>query len=476
MTLRAQLTLLSALSVAAAVIVVSLVAYFATRDRLLSAVDDTLHTRAQAAADAPGLPRRGPGDNGAGGPPARDPFTENDTLFQVIDRTGAIVAAPDTQDARIPVTSADIAIANSGHGSTTHDATAQGGLRLRVLTTAGSSGEAVQVARPLSEVDSSLSGLRNILFVVSGAGVAVSAVLGLLVARRALRPVAELTDAAEHVAATQELDASIEVRGRDEIARLARSFNQMLEALLESKRQQHQLVSDASHELRTPLTSLRTNVEVLAGGGALPEHERRELLRDVTFELEELTKLVGELVELASEKRPDAQAFEDIRLDELAAGVVDRAARRSGMRINLTAQPTLVAGDAGLLERSASNLIDNARKWSPPGARIEVSVAAGVFSVRDSGPGIDERDREHVFDRFYRADAARSKPGSGLGLAIVKQIVEAHGGTAWVQAAPSGGTIASFHLPEIAMETEPASPPATVSKKAAPEIERQQPA
>jgi len=273
------------------------------------------------------------------------------------------------------------------------------------------------------------------------------------VAQRSLRPVAKLTAAAEHVAKTQELDARIDVRRTDEIGRLARSFNEMLDALQESRRQQHQLVTDASHELRTPLTSLRTNIEVLQRSDGMPEDERRALLRDVTFELEELTKVVAELVELASDKRTDSREFEDVRLDRLAAAVVERAARRSGLSITLDAQPTLVVGSYGLLERAAGNLVDNACKWSPAGGSIEVSVADGAFRVCDHGPGIAAEDAPHVFDRFYRADAARSKPGSGLGLAIVKQIIEAHGGTAWVEAAAGGGTVAAFRLAPVVMET-----------------------
>jgi two-component system sensor histidine kinase MprB len=460
MSLRAQLTLLSALSVAAAVVVVSLVAYLAAQDRLRGQIDDALYARARIVEDARGLPRRNAGEPNGGFAP-RDPFGQNDTFFQVIDKSGAVVAEPASQQLHIPVGNDDIAVANRTRDTLLHDITVDG-VHLRVITSPGTADEAVQIARSLEEVDASLAGLRDILLIVSGAGIAIAALLGLFVAQRSLRPVARLTAAAEHVAATQDFEASIEVRRNDEIGRLARAFNEMLQALHESRQQQQQLVTDASHELRTPLTSLRTNIEVLARADDLPERERRELLRDVTFELEELTKLLGELVELASDRRTEAQAFEDVRLDELAAAVVERAARRSGLRIELSARPTLVVGNYNLLERAAGNLLDNACKWSPPEVPIEVSVADGRFQVRDHGPGIEQSDRTHVFDRFYRADAARSKPGSGLGLAIVKQIVEAHGGTAWVDAAPGGGTIAGFELTHIPVEIDSASGPLTI--------------
>ncbi len=451
MSLRTQLTLLTALSVAIAVVAVSLAAYFAARDRLRGQIDQALQSRVFVVRDASGLPRRQDGEPQGRELRARDPFGQTDTFFQVINTGGAVVAAPLNQQGTIPVNDTDIAVANGTHPAYIRDVTS-GGLHLRVITSPGRQGEAVQIARSLNEVDASLAGLRNILFAVSGSGVLLATIVGLLVAQRSLRPVAKLTAAAEHVAETQNLEARIEVRRNDEIGRLAASFNEMLQALHESRLQQRQLVTDASHELRTPLTSLRTNIEVLARGDDMGETERRQLLRDVTIELEELTKVVTELVELASDARTEAQAHEDVRLDQLAASIVERFSRRSGLRIELEARPTLVVGNYGLLERAAGNLLDNACKWNPPDGTVEVKVADGVLSVRDHGPGIEDVDRPHVFDRFYRSDAARAKPGSGLGLAIVKQIVEAHDGSVMIEPAPGGGTIASIALPAVPMD------------------------
>ena len=252
------------------------------------------------------------------------------------------------------------------------------------------------------------------------------------------------------------LGAAIHVHGSDEVARLGRSFNAMLAALSASREQQQQLARDASHELRTPLTSLRTNIELLARGEDMPAAERRDLLTHATLELEELTKLVSELVELAADQRVAAHEFIDIRLDELARSVVERATRRTGVHFDLDTPPTLVVGNPTLIERAAGNLLDNAAKWNPPGSSIDVTVENGTFSVRDHGPGISKADASHLFDRFFRAESARSKPGSGLGLSIVKQIVEAHGGRAWVEPAPGGGTVAAFALPPVELgSTEP---------------------
>jgi two-component system sensor histidine kinase MprB len=458
MSLRAQLALLTAVAVALAVIAISLTAYFATRQRLRSQVDASLRERAAAIAGASGLPRRGPGEGRR--PPANDPFASRDEFVQVIDASGNIVARPDNQDEVIPVTDADRTVAAGARTSALHDARGEDDVHLRVLTTRGGNGEAVQVARSLADVDASLASLRNALLALGGGGIVLAGVLGMLVAQRALRPVSRLTAAAEHVAETQELGASIEVRRRDEIGRLADSFNAMLRALDESRRQQQQLVMDASHELRTPLTSLRTNIEVLArSGDDMPDDERRALLRDATAEMEELTTLIGELVDLAAEPRRYAQSYEDVRLDEVARAVAERASRRTGIDVRVDAEPTLVSGNPALLERAVGNYVDNACKWSPPGGTVEVSVRGGVVRVRDHGPGIDERDLPHVFDRFYRSEAARAKPGSGLGLSIVKKVVEEHGGRAWVERAPGGGTVAAFTLPAVPFGLTPGAAP-----------------
>jgi two-component system sensor histidine kinase MprB len=235
--------------------------------------------------------------------------------------------------------------------------------------------------------------------------------------------------------------------GTDELSRLGRSFNTMLEALDASQRSQRQLVEDASHELRTPLTSLRTNIEVLAGSDSLPPEDRRRLLRDVVRQLEELTALVADLVDLTRGDEPDS-AVEDVRLDMVVAEAVERARMHSpDKRFALELEPCLVAGVPARLDRAVSNLLDNAAKWSPPGGTIEVDVRDGELSVRDYGPGIDPADLPHVFERFYRARSARGLPGSGLGLAIVRQVAESHGGDVSAETAPGGGAWLRLRIP-----------------------------
>jgi two-component system sensor histidine kinase MprB len=300
--------------------------------------------------------------------------------------------------------------------------------------------------RPLEEVDSTLRDLGFALALISLGGIALAAGLGRIVARAALTPVTQLTEAAEHVARTRDLSRRIRADGTDELSRLGASFNTMLEALADAERSQRQLVADASHELRTPLTSLRTNIEVLSSA-LLPPQDHDRLLRDLVAQLDELTVLVADLVDLARGDEPEADV-EDVRLDTLVADAVERARRHAADRVFFTElEPCLVEGVPGRLDRAVSNLLDNAAKWSPAGGQIEVRVRDGEVSVRDHGPGIAESDLPYVFDRFYRAPAARGLPGSGLGLAIVRQVAESHGGTVVAQRANGGGARMSLKLP-----------------------------
>lgn len=284
-----------------------------------------------------------------------------------------------------------------------------------------------------------------------------------------MTPVRRLTEATEHVTTTSDLSTRIEVEGNDEISRLAVSFNAMLDALDASLTSQRQLVADASHELRTPITSMRTNIEVLARSDSLPEAERERLKSDVIDQLDELTLLIGDIVELARGVEPDLMT-EEVRLDEVVEQAVERARKRgTGHRLEFSTQPALVQGVPGRLHRALNNLIDNAMKWSPADTVVEVTQSGGEIVVRDHGPGIDATDLPYVFDRFYRAKDSRGTAGSGLGLAIVRQVAASHGGSAAVVNAPDGGAVFTLTLPAEILEPEPLEggterPPAGVGK------------
>ncbi|HEY9524522.1 MAG TPA: HAMP domain-containing sensor histidine kinase, partial [Thermopolyspora sp.] len=292
---------------------------------------------------------------------------------------------------------------------------------------------------------------------VAVGGLVLAAILGWIVGRTALRPVAVLTGAAERVAVTRDLALRIDIDRDDELGSLARSFNTMLDALERSAKAQRRLVADASHELRTPLTALRTNVEMLARADALTCQDRAELTRAAVAGLEELTALVADVVELARDEEP-AALLEDVRLDRVAERAVSRAAAYWPMiGFDVELDPVVVRGVHDRLFRAVANLLDNAGKYSRPGTTVEVRLRADhagrevVLTVRDHGPGIAAEDLPYVFDRFYRAPDARAMPGSGLGLAIVRQVVDSHGGIVTAGAAPGDGTLVRVALPSAGL-------------------------
>ena len=364
---------------------------------------------------------------------------------QLVNAKGDVVTQPGG-GTRLPVTSEARKVAARGTGSFFADQTVDG-VHVRVYTRALGNRQALQIARPVDEVDAAISRLAWILGGVGLGGVGLAAGLGLVVTRTATRPLRELSDAADHVARTRDLSRRIDAEGDDDLSRLANSFNTMLGALERSMAAQRQLVADASHELRTPLTSVRTNIEVLARDG-MPEDERERLLASTTQQLEELTHLVGDLVDLARDRDAAEEPSEPIQLEMLVSAAVERARRLNPDRTFETAlEPSVVTAAPGRLHRALGNLLDNATKWSPPGAPIEVSSRDGTVTVRDHGPGIDSADLPHVFDRFYRSPSARGTAGSGLGLAIVKQVADAYGGEVSVESEPGAGTTARLRLP-----------------------------
>jgi two-component system, OmpR family, sensor histidine kinase MprB len=319
---------------------------------------------------------------------------------------------------------------------------------LRELVAPRQGGGAVLSIQPLQPTQHALSRIRFWILLVGGIGIAAAAALAALVGTAALRPVRRLTAAAERVAATGNLSERVEGEGSDELGRLAARFNAMLVALEESVGRQRRLVADASHELRTPLTSVRTNVDLLREG-KLPPDEQQRALAEASVELDALTTLLSDLVELARGEERKLR-IEEVQLDELVGGAVDRAKGRAPQITFLSSlSPTLVRADPLLLERAVSNLLDNAVKWSPDGGPVEVTVRNGEVVVADHGPGIAEADIPRVFDRFYRAAAARAKPGAGLGLAIVREAAEAHGGRASVEST-AGGARFKLTLPATA--------------------------
>jgi two-component system sensor histidine kinase MprB len=424
---RSRLTLVAAAAVALAVVGASAAVYVVVRHQLRGSVDDALRARATEI-------RHEPLDRVF----FERPFGVQGYV-QLVRSDGACRGSGAVTHCLLPVTGRARAVASEGGGAYLSEAHVSG-LHLRLLTFPYIDGYAVVVARPLTEVDHSLSRIRLYLILIAAGGVGVAVALGLFVSGAALAPVRRLTSATENVTQTGDLSERIDAGGRDELGRLAASFNTMLGALEDSTRAQRQLVADASHELRTPLTSLRTNIEVLASERALPAGERERLLRDVVEQLGEMTTLVSELMQLARGEQ-QLEEPEDVRLDLVAAAAVERTRRnRPGVTFNTELEESVVRGVPATIERAVANLLDNAAKWSPEAGEVDVTVRDSTVIVRDHGPGIDEGDLPHVFDRFYRASSARGLPGSGLGLAIVRQVAEAHGGEVLAERAEGGGT------------------------------------
>lgn len=319
----------------------------------------------------------------------------------------------------------------------------------RVVVRASAQGDVVALAQP---ADPSAIAARS-----AAAGLTIMVGLGALLAWRASarvtaageRPIAQLRGAIEGVTGTAPLP-ELPVAGGDEAAEANRSFNNMVVTLREMRDRRAQLVADAGHELKTPLTSLRTNVELLVMAYArgreqeLSATDRAELEQDVIGQMNELTSLVSDLMELA---RDDAPGFvnEEIRLDEVLGEAISRGERRRrpDVAFQYHADPWLIVGDADALVRAPLNIIDNAAKWSPPGGIVTIRLTdegdRAVLIVDDSGPGIPPEERERVFERFYRSAKTRSTPGSGLGLAITKQVLEAHSAEAFAEESPDGG-------------------------------------
>jgi two-component system sensor histidine kinase MprB len=440
-SLRARLTTGTVATLAVAICLGLLAAYVVVRGQLTSEIDKSLKARAGAIAT---LTRRAPGpfSSNLNFPPPK--FGAAAGYVQIVDQ--GQISLPSGERTRLPIEGA-VAVASGGRASFFRDATVAG-THLRIYTARINKTTAVEIARPLTEVDSALARIRLYFLLAALAALAGAAAVGAAVARTALRPVKRLTEHAERIAATGSLAERTNERRSDELGRLAHSFNTMLDALSRSVGAQRQLVADASHELRTPLAAARANLELVQLHEQLPLEERRRLLADAEVELREMTDLIEGLVELArvDAATPDRQPA---RLDHLVEEVVAAAERRSNLTFETELEPTLVSAAPGPLTRAIANLVDNAVKWSGESKSVEVVVRDGTVTVRDHGPGVDPADLRHIFDRFYRAPAARTLPGSGLGLAIVRQVAEAYGGTVTAEPASGGGALFTLSLPAL---------------------------
>lgn len=446
LSLRTRLTLFVALAVGLAVALTSAAAYFTVRHELYDELDRSLKHRAQAATRSSLIdPLR------LATIPAQATGSADLRIWLVSADSHAITSMADSRGSAEMLGAAEVAVAR-GETPLSLRTASEDGMTYRVVAVPARPGTALVFAQSTEATASELHSLGMVLLVVGGVGILLAASAGLSIARAGLRPVERLTAAAEHVARTEQLQPIEVGDGDDELARLARSFNAMLGALAQSRLRQRQLVADAGHELRTPLTSLRTNLDLLAqslrpDSAGLATEDRDALLRDVRAQIEEMSGLVADLVELARGEAPAVQ-LGPVSLTEITGHALDRVRRRApGVTFAVRIEPWAIYGDPTALERAVTNLLDNAAKWSPPGSTVTVTLDGGVLQVGDEGPGIAPADLPHVFERFYRSAEARSLPGSGLGLAIVRQIVERHGGVVEAGQGPAGGALLTARFP-----------------------------
>ncbi|MEU9798611.1 HAMP domain-containing sensor histidine kinase [Streptomyces sp. NPDC051000] len=436
--LRTRLALAVTSAVALVALGVCTAAFFVVRGALYDQLDLSLTQAARLAAQ-------------------RNPDSGPDTLagecrFLAAPACAEVVPADPARDpARpylLPVDAGTRAVA-AGRRAPYYTSIVHAGHPTRMLTTDYTKGQALQVALRADTVEAGISDAARWLAVIGAAGVLLAAVLGYWVSRTGLAPVTRLTATAERIAATRDPRHRIELPppGReDEITRLAGSFNTMLGELEQSVTAQRRLVADASHELRTPLTALRTNAELLARGERLTVEQRERASLALGRQLREVTGLVNDLIELARDEEPQP-LVEQVRLGRLVEHCA-QAARAHWPSVPLVVRSTdevVVPGVPARLSRLLGNLLDNAAKFSPAGVPVEVelTVRGGrpELTVRDHGPGIAPQDLPYVFDRFYRAGAARALPGSGLGLAMARQIARAHKAELTAEAAPGGGAL-----------------------------------
>ena len=434
-SLATRVALLTTAAVAVTLAAVSALVFVTVRAEFESSLDESMLKRANAAVNADYTPS------------AEELDVAGIKIFVV---RGGQIFSRRGEDATLPLNNHEIEV-SIGEAKSSRRTTTIDGEPYRVVAVQAGEGSALVLAQPMESIQRALERLKLILLLASAAGVVLAGGAGWVVATNGLRPVRRLTAAAERVARTSELKP-IKVTGHDELARLTTSFNLMLLALDASQHRQRQLVADAGHELRTPLTSLRTNIELLGQAAENPEREltaaqTTEIMDDVRAQLQELTTLVGDLVELARDE-PMSRDPEPLDLADTVASALDRVRPRApDVTFDVQAESWTVFGEPPLLERAITNLLDNAAKWSPENGTVTVRLDDGVLTVRDEGPGIADSDLPHIFDRFYRSSEARTLPGSGLGLSIVRRAADRHGGTVTAASSEGGGSVFTMTIP-----------------------------
>ena len=343
---------------------------------------------------------------------------------------------------------------------------------MRVYGTAFKAGRmdaywAIFVASPLDHINATMERWRAVLAAAVLGTSGAAAAVGWFLAATAMRPVDQMTQAARAIGRTTDFSRRLpEPAQQDELGRLARTFNEMLDQLAEAYGTQKRFLADASHELRTPLTVIRTSVESLRRGMDADPVERDETLRAIARESERMGRLVADLLTLARADAGQAIERRHLELDALVLEVYSQEQTLAdGVQLQLGEWDQIaVEGDPDRLKQVMLNLVDNALRYTPRGGTVTLDLLRrgdeAVFRVRDSGPGIPDEHLPRIFDRFYRVDLPRTRGigGTGLGLAIAREVAEAHGGRIEVESRVGEGTTFSLVLPVEQVADEPGRP------------------
>lgn len=459
-SVRTRLALIYTGLLAAGLIVFGTGVYLVMRDELERAVDTALVANAEHAA---GVFLRDVDDAGLLRPEQRlvEQLASTGGRVIVLDASAVVLAdSAGAGSAPLPITGDDLANADR-HAHAVREIGTPEGERLRLVAepVLGAGGEHygyvvwADSTEPLAQL---LATVSSALFLGGLLVTGLALLGGLVLARRALAPIAGVTETARAIALSGDFGARVQGGGgaTDEVGELAVAFNEMLEALEANHEALQRFLGDASHQLRTPLTSIRANLELLRRSG-LSEEEIRETLDDAGAEAERMGRLIADLLSLARADSGARVEFAPVELDALLVDSLRHASQAAGhVRMSLTGvEPAVIEGDRDRLREVLGILLDNAARYTPGGgsvtARLEVRDGWAIVSVTDTGIGLDATDREHLFERLYRGRRAREmRPaGTGLGLAIAHWIVQAHGGSIDLANRPVGGTVATIRLP-----------------------------
>ncbi len=385
-----------------------------------------------------------------------DVFAAPDIFLQVVDGAGRPVASSGNLGGRV--------LPLSDEARSRHVVEVRVGGRPLYLTAAPiPGGRFVVVARSPVTIYGAVRELRSLLFVIVGGALVLTGTLGWFFARTVTRPIERVVAAAEAVKAGRDLHQRVVYSGpRDEIGRLAATFNAMLAELEsvyknldESNQRLRQFLADCAHELRTPLTLIVSNLDVLAKVGNSDPSFQAQALGDVRREAQRMARMITQLLILSRADAGMQAPVEPILLGDLVVDACRQEQGTVGVHLVSAAAGALgdavVAGNADYLKQLFLILVDNAIKYSPRGGEVRVAAVLdnghARVTVSDTGTGIDPQDLPHIFDRFYRGKNATGTTGTGLGLAIARWVAEQHGGRVEVTSTPGQGSAFTVVLP-----------------------------